>query len=242
MPINGIEKSRRKVRGEPQRLEAKPLPEPFSEDFSRVHSVSRVSHTHTSTNTRPRDSHHLQLLITVGAIFGASIGSSIGAKNALNRAKQEEIKRLGIDTNMLLAAQDVAEALDRANQGLATVQDSLASLQRFAKRLENDADAVLQKAKLAVQANDDDTARAMLLERQQLLDKLKAILKDCVDMKARKETMESNVALLQRKAIEIETLLQRTVGAKAMMDVGSLGLSLDDEDPLLRKFRDLGID
>ena len=52
--------------------------------------------------------------------------------------------------------------------------------------------------------------------------------------------MEENAAGLERRAMEIEALLQRTVGATAMQNADSL--SLADSDPLLRKFKDLGID
>lgn len=185
---------------------------------------------------------HRSMPFFSGAIFGASIGSSIGAKNAVDRARQEEMAKLGIDSSMLEAAQEVAEALERANEGLTTVQDSLSSLQRFAKRLDGESNMLMESAKSAVATGDEEKARNILLERQATLDKLKKTLKDCVEMKNRLETMERNVAVLETKALEIETLLQRTVGAKAIQDVNNLGLSLNDEDPLLRKFRDLGID
>ena len=53
--------------------------------------------------------------------------------------------------------------------------------------------------------------------------------------------MESNVESIKRRALEVESLLQRTVGAKARQD-SFTDLSLSVEDPLLQKFRDLGID
>ena len=152
------------------------------------------------------------------------------------------MEKLGIDSEMLLAAQEVAQTLERTSQGLVTVQESLSSMQRFATRLENDAGTLMEKAKVAVIDGDEESARKMLLERQSVLDKLKSTLKDCVEMKSRLEQMERNVSVLETKAMEIESLLQRTVGAKAMKDIGALGLSLDAEDPLLLKFRDLGID
>ena len=52
--------------------------------------------------------------------------------------------------------------------------------------------------------------------------------------------MEENAAGLERRAMEIEALLQRSVGASAMQNSDTLSLS--DSDPLLRKFKDLGID
>ncbi|GKY96958.1 hypothetical protein MPSEU_000654800 [Mayamaea pseudoterrestris] len=179
-----------------------------------------------------------------GAIFGATIGSNIGARKARNQARESDMAKLGIDSDMLLAAQEVAEALERANEGLKTVQDSLFSLQRLAERLETDANALMGKAKVAMAIDEDEEkARKILLERQFTLEKLKTTLKDCVVMKSRLEVMERNVGVLERKAMDIETLLQRTVGAKAMQKVLTLEqLSLPDEDPLLRQFRDMGIE
>ena len=55
--------------------------------------------------------------------------------------------------------------------------------------------------------------------------------------------MESNVAALERRAMEVEALLRRTMGAKTLVDTsGANALSLSTDDPLLQKFRDLGID
>jgi phage shock protein A len=153
------------------------------------------------------------------------------------------MSRLGIDSDMLAAAQDIAEALERANEGLVAVQDSLDTMQRFAKRLEDDADTLYAKAKTALLANEEEKAKKMLLDRHSTTQKLKDTLKSCVEMKQRLDIMERNVAVLETKAVEIESLLQRTVGAKAIQSAGSMnGLSLQDEDPLLQRFRDLGID
>jgi phage shock protein A len=150
--------------------------------------------------------------------------------------------RIGISEDMLVAAQELGETLERANQGLITVQDSLSSLQSFARRLDLDANEMYEKAKVAMAEKDENKAKKLLLDRHATMEKLKGVLKDCAEMKNRMETMEQNVSVLERKAIEMETLLKRSVGAKALQDSGALGLSLQDEDPLLRKFRDLGID
>jgi len=53
--------------------------------------------------------------------------------------------------------------------------------------------------------------------------------------------MRSNVDALEQRAMEIESLLARTIGAKALKDSSSQ-FSLSQEDPLLQKFRDMGIE
>jgi hypothetical protein len=62
--------------------------------------------------------------------------------------------------------------------------------------------------------------------------------------------MERNVAALERRAMEVEALLKRTIGAKSQVDSSSVlsgraddaRFALSSEDPLLQKFRDMGID
>jgi hypothetical protein len=54
--------------------------------------------------------------------------------------------------------------------------------------------------------------------------------------------MERNVQILEERAMEVESLLRRSVGAKTMQDVMGDQFALEDEDPLLKKFRDAGIE
>lgn len=180
--------------------------------------------------------------IVIGALFGASIGSNFGAKNAVDRARRDELERLGITEEMLESARDVGAALDRSVEGLAATRESLESQQRLARRLDSNAEELYGKAKAALESSDEEAARKYLLERTSIQDKLKQVLLRCGEEKRRVETMESNVALLKEKAMEVNTLLKRAVGAKATQDTSDLGLSLTKEDPLLQKFRDLGID
>lgn len=177
-----------------------------------------------------------------GALFGASVGSSFGAKNAVDRARQDEMKRLGLSQDMLDSAQQVGLALEQCMQGLQQVQESLQTQQRLARRLDADSEALYEKAKAAMARNDEEDARKCLLERERVRDHLKEVLGNCVTAKQQVAKMEENAAGLERRAMEIEALLQRTVGATAMQNTEDLGLSLSDSDPLLRKFKDLGID
>lgn len=186
------------------------------------------------------------LLGPFGALFGASVGSSLGAQNALERARQDEMKRLGLTQDMLDSAQAVGLALEECVAGLKQVQESLETQQRLARRLDADANDLYDRAKACMTAggsgDSEEKARALLLERERVRDRLKQVLENCVTAKQQVTTMEENAAGLERRAMEIESLLRRTVGATAMQNSQDLGLSLSESDPLLAKFKDMGID
>jgi phage shock protein A len=149
------------------------------------------------------------------------------------------MERLGITTEMLEAAQDCGLALQQSTEGVEATKASLETHQSLARRIDRDAEELYTKAKEFMTQGDEDTARSYLLKRTDEQERLKKVLKLCVEEKKRLTTMESNVEAIQRRALEVESLLQRTVGAKARQDID---LSLPVEDPLLKKFRDLGID
>jgi phage shock protein A len=184
--------------------------------------------------------------VHTGALFGASIGSSMGSKSALDRARKEEMERLGVTQDMLDAARDCGAELEQSNEGLRAVRDSLQTQQSFARRLDRDATDLYERAKIAMAENRDEEARKLLLERQLDQDKFKKVLMQCAEEKKRLEKMEENVKAIERRAMEVDSLLRRTVGAKAIQETAAtdsmVGLSLTAEDPLIQKFRDLGID
>lgn len=178
-----------------------------------------------------------------GVLFGAQIGANFGSKNAANRAREEEMERLGITQDMLDAAEECGVALEQSMEGLKAIQASLSTQQSLAKRLVRDSDESYEKATEAMTAGDEATARTYLLKRTGMQDKLKSVLKSCVEEKNRLETMKANVASIEQRALEVESLLQRTVSSKTRMNVGtSSDFSVPVDDPLLQKFRDLGID
>jgi len=175
-----------------------------------------------------------------GALFGASMGSRMGAQKALNKARQQEMERLGLTQDMLDTANSVGLALERSNEGLKAVQDSLDTQQRLARRLEADAKQLYEKAQRALtENNQEEQARQWLMQRTEVQDKLKQVLKNCAEERQRLQKMEDNVEQLQRRALEVETLMRRSVSAKTL---SSSELALPVEDPLLQKFKDLGID
>lgn len=177
-----------------------------------------------------------------GALFGAQMGAQMGAKNAVDRARAEEMERLGITQEMLDSAKEIGFTLEQSAEGLKASEESLETQQRFARRLDQNMKDLYEKAKLKIAEGNEEEARNYLLDRTRLEDKLKTTLKGCAVEKRRFEQMESNVAALEERAMEMESLLRRTVGAKTMQNTSMSQLSLSDEDPLLRKFKDLGID
>lgn len=166
----------------------------------------------------------------------------MGAKGALERARKEEMERLGVTEEMLQSARDVGIALERSLEGLKATRESLETQQSNARRLDAKVEELYEQAKSALATGDEEAAKRFLLERTSMQDKLKRVLTQCAEEKRRYEQMESNVSILEEKAMEVNTLLQRTIGTKAIVDTGNFGLSLSKEDPLLKKFRDLGID
>jgi hypothetical protein len=177
-----------------------------------------------------------------GALWGASIGSSLGVKSALDKSKKEEMERLGITQEMLDAAEDVALALQQSMEGMEATKESLQTHQSLARRIDSDASELYEKAKNAMTDGNEEEARKFLLKRTTEQESLKKVLQLCAEEKKRLEIMEDNVKQLQKRAMEVEGLLQRTVGAKTRRDSFTEDLSMSTDDPLLQKFRDLGID
>lgn len=186
------------------------------------------------------------LLGPFGALFGAQIGAGFGANNAVDKARKDEMKRLGVTEEMLATAQECGLALERSIEGLQATQDSLQTQQSLARMLDKDATEIYDKAKKALEDGNEERARLLLVQRTQTQDKLKGVLLQCAEAKRRIEQMEDNVAAIERRSKEVESLLQRTVAAKSTQDISpsdlpSVDFALSTEDPLLKKFRDAGI-
>lgn len=178
-----------------------------------------------------------------GALFGAQIGSQIGAAQTVNKARMEEMERKGLTPAMLEQATEIGQILEQAVEGLRATQESVDTSERLAKTLNKQSDSIYERAKTAMQSGDEGTARKLLLERETIKEKLLKTLKGLAEEKKRLSAMESNVEALETRALEIESLLRRSMGAASMRDATDMnpGLSLEQEDPLLKKFRDLGM-
>ena len=138
-------------------------------------------------------------------------------------------------------ASDVGVALKQAVEGLRATHDSMDTSQRLAKNLDRQSETIYERAKAAIASGDEETARTLLEKREAIKEKLLKVLRNLAEDKKRLATMESNVEALEARGLEIESLLRRSVGAAALKDTGMSEFSLEPEDPLLKKFRDLGM-
>ena len=153
----------------------------------------------------------------------------------------EEMKRKGITPEMLEMANEVGVALKQSTEGLRATQDSVETQQRLAKTLDKQSDSIYDRAKSAIESGDEELARKLLMERESVKEKLVKVLKALAEDRKRLAVMESNCAALEARGLEIESLLRRSVGASALKDSTMNGFALEPEDPLLQKFRDLGM-
>ncbi|KAL3911851.1 MAG: hypothetical protein SGARI_001442, partial [Bacillariaceae sp.] len=153
-----------------------------------------------------------------GMLFGSQIGASFGAQNAMNKARQEELAKMGVSQDMLDTAQDIGFALSQSMEGLEATESSLQTHQSLARRIDREVTEVYDMAKAALEEKDEERARTLLLKRADLQEELKKMLKRCVEEKGRLEVMQDNVASLEKRGMEVEALLQRTIGAKARQD------------------------
>ena len=181
-------------------------------------------------------------LVVLLVLFSvAQIGASFGAASQLEKARKEELQRKGLTPEMLEQANEVGLALQQAIEGLRATQDSVDTSQRLAKALDTQQESIYDKAKTAMASNDEELARKLLLERTRIKEKLLKVLQSLTEEKKRLEMMKSNVESLETRGLEIESLLRRSVGASSLQSSADIGLSLEREDPLLQKFRDLGM-
>ena len=149
------------------------------------------------------------------------------------------MEKLGLGAERLEAEKEIGVTLENSMQGLQAAQDSLRTLQKLARNLEESDNTLYSNAKKLLQGGDENGARILLLERTKVQEKLVKTLKSCSEERKRIQQMESNVEALKDRAQEMERLLSRSVGAKALQDSS---LRLQQEDPLLQKFRDAGIE
>ena len=177
-----------------------------------------------------------------GALFGAQIGASMGSRKAFDNEKQKEMERMGISQDMLKMAEEVGVALEQAIDGLKVTRGSLETQQAFARRLDQQQKQLYEQAKAALEDGQEDRARDLLMERKGIEEKLKKTLVACAEDRRRLDKMESNVLALEERAMEVERMLKRSVGATSLQGSSMDAFSLQSEDPLLQKFKDMGID
>ncbi len=80
-----------------------------------------------------------------GALFGASVGSSLVRTNAIDVGKKEELARMGVLEEMLENARGIGSVLERDMEGLRFTEDSLAMQQQFARRLDEESQTIYSR-------------------------------------------------------------------------------------------------
>ena len=174
-----------------------------------------------------------------GALFGAQIGASLGAASRLDEARREEMARKGLTPEMLEQATEIGAALRQTEEGMRATQESVNTSQQLAQTLDRRENSLYDRAKSAMASGDEAGARKILLEREACKKKLLKVLKALAEERKRLAIMQENAEALETRGLEIESLLRRSVGAAALRD--SSGFELEPEDPLLKKFRDMGM-
>ena len=157
----------------------------------------------------------------------------------MDQARQKEMQKMGLTPEMLEAAKEIGVTLENSIQGLQACQDSLRTLQNLALNLEKKDEQLYKKAQECLMGGDENRAREYLLERNSVQAKVVSTLRSAAAERNRLEQMESNVEALKERAQEMERLMSRSVGAKSLQDSS---FRLQQEDPLLQKFRDAGIE
>jgi hypothetical protein len=174
-----------------------------------------------------------------GALFGAQLGARLGAQKAMDRAREAELQRLGITNDMLEAAKEIGFALEQSAQSLIACQKSIESQQEYVRILEQNMESTTEKAKLEIMNGNEEKARLLLMEKQQMKDKMMKALKACVEEKNRQRQLEMSIATLEKRALETEAEMREIVAVTTVNEIGS---SPSNDDPLLKRFQDLGID
>ena len=180
-----------------------------------------------------------------GAIFGAQLGGSFGANARAKREVSERYERMGVTPAMLEAAQRVAAELADAEEGLRVVKAARDSQGSLVATLNRGIDEAYAAAESSLKAGDEARARERLVERKQLQAKRGAAAAEVAAAEDRVETMTASVRMLQTQAAEIEAELSKVVASStgpaarsAASPVTKLS-EFEDEDPLLRRFREL---
>lgn len=176
-----------------------------------------------------------------GALFGAQIGAAFGAASQLDKSRKDEMRRKGLTPEMLEQANNIGVALREAVEGMRATRECVETSQQLAKILDGQEKSLYDQAKSAISSGDEEVARRLLLQRDSVREKLLKVLTSVAEDRKRLLQMKKNVEALEMRGLEVESLLRRSVGAASMKDSVGFGLSLEPEDPLLQKFRDLGM-
>jgi len=148
--------------------------------------------------------------------FGAIFGSQIGSNMASRKAATEQLERMGLSRDMIKGAQELMEELQTMEKGAQEVRDAYQNQAQRALQLEQDAEKFYEKAKAAVEAGDDDTAREMLEKRKRAQADLEKQIEQVKLARSRRDQMDGAVEAMARRANEYEQLMKRSMDASAV--------------------------
>eukprot|EP00934_Nitzschia_sp_Nitz4_P006672 Nitzschia sp. Nitz4//scaffold121_size67750//40517//41394//NITZ4_006070-RA/size67750-augustus-gene-0.129-mRNA-1//-1//CDS//3329534357//6662//frame0 len=176
----------------------------------------------------------------VGVLLGAQLGKSYGELNRQAGKEQEEQNSAGQSTTTL----EAREALNNARSALHAIQTSLQVQREYALRLESDMAELVAKAREAILSGNDEEAQFFLLEKNTIRDKLDGVLKHCCQEDERAIIVQQQIRQLEAEVIERENdNIKRSMNANESTtgDIAGDTANSTIEDPLLKKFRDIGI-
>ncbi|XRA99192.1 hypothetical protein NFJ02_06g128910 [Pycnococcus provasolii] len=189
-----------------------------------------------------------------GAILGSQIGGSMGANKKFNRqvqdAEENELRRMGVTREQVEQAQELAN-------DLADAEDAARVLALDADRLNTDvnnlkliADQAYADAEEAVKTGDDDAARSHLGRRAEANRRLQGMESDADDARRRADQARRGVDQLAEavRIFERQIMAQKADAAQERIRSATekaSGITMqpdEEEDPLLKKFRERGMD
>jgi len=193
------------------------------------------------------------LLGPFGAILGGQFGANFGAESKQARQADAALRRKGITPEIAAAVQECAEGLRDAEEALRTTRDVFTAQLQDAAALDAEVSELYNMASAAVQSGNDDAARRHLAERKRVqvrLDDAKVLASEA---KGRMVRVEQSVASLATQARRLEGVLKSNMADAAETNAAAAAAkfegtgdayssspgSLEDEDPLERKFREL---
>lgn len=171
------------------------------------------------------------LLGPFGAIFGANLGSEWGR----GRGSSEE---LDVDEEIVQLARSAGRELADAMQSRSQVIEVKESLARKVLRLEDEVEELTEKAKQAIEADDEDAARSFLEKKYPIQQSLESSKTELQRALQRVSIVEENVKKLEKQALEVSSLLERaqqaTGAQRTALKAEASAFSV--KDPLLDRF------
>ena len=180
------------------------------------------------------------LLGPFGALWGSQIGANMGANNRAKRQQSEQLAAMGLTKDVIELARKTAAELQEAEQSLAIVEGAQRSQKSLVDTHARTMETAYAAAEAALRSGDEDAARTQLELRQAAKAKKEFAEADLAQATQRVATMQSSVAALAERASRIEQSIATTASSATMGRASASSVDLDDEDPLEKKFRDLG--